>query len=146
MSDITGEFAGYGSGHWRTALVSPEGQILDMKTLGHSGSCQSGAYAALLIKEFLKNCDYCGADLVARNPYQALCLAGLREWHCFRLTWGVSDPEEAFASGSDGKSLDFALHYCANGKNERIFQGSLPEDWWELDDTDRQCLLEEMAS
>ena len=127
---------------WRIALVAPDGEILFSKGLGYSSTVSATSVALHYVRDFLPTTNWCGKELFLMAPTQMLGLSELRKWHNFRLAWGDGDPDAANSELPNGKDLDWTFYYCANGCDNVITSGRLPEEWWDWDDDDRYHYLQ----
>jgi hypothetical protein len=107
--------------------------------------CSASSYVIDEIIAALQSSNISGSKLVLLSPHQMLCNESLMQWHSIRLAWGSANPEEKFACCPNGKDLDWHLYWCGNGTQDEFASGSLPADWWEIDQDERDYRIERQS-
>jgi hypothetical protein len=138
---------GYGgsrSREWKTAIISPEGEVVFMETLGYSAVVAAEVYAHHFIKKhYRENPGEIFSALMVKHTSQMLALAELRRMTNLELVWGT--PDSAITDHShapNGVDLDWFLIWAANGVRQIVVSGSLPDGWFEMDEYQQDELLE----
>jgi hypothetical protein len=139
------EYSGYGSSRgWRTALIAPSGEIVDVATCGNDFVTAANAMAFKEIKKYLcgDGAILCSASLVAMDVSQMLGIGALKNWHSLRMAWGDSDPSDSSSVYPNGRDREWHLYWCGNGEKDVLLSGLLPEGWWEMDEDERYGLID----
>ena len=129
---------GYGGDRnreWKTAIISPEGEIVYMETLGYSAVNASSVYAHHFIKKYYQsNSTARFASLMVKHTAQMLALPELRRMTKLELVWGSKDSAiTEYSYASNDVDLDWFLLWVANGVREVVVSGSLPNGWFEME-------------
>lgn len=129
---------------WNLQLISPDGEIFNLGSLGYASATLEHSYVFPEIREFLMSSTYTQRDFVLSDLQQMLLNESFHRWHGYRLVWGNTPTNGKYSSYPNGSEDDLAwsLHRLINGKDEILLEGRLPYDWWELEEEDRLCLIE----
>jgi len=129
---------------WNLTLTSPSGETFDMGDMGLASSGQEHGFVLGGIIKFLEESNFTQREreFVLADPIQMLLNNSFHQWHGYRLAWGGGSPEEEFSGYPDGVALDWQFYRLINGKTELLLEGTLPSNWWAIDQDDRHRLLE----
>ena len=146
---------------WNLQLTSPTGEVFelgDMGDMGRASRTQEHGYIFGGIIKFLEESNLAQREFVLSDLSQMLLNSGFHRYHGYRLAWGGGSHEEdngyrlAWGGGSheegfsgypDGVALDWQFYRLINGKAKLLLEGALPSNWWEIDQDDRDHLVEE---
>ena len=145
FSNIAPLLRGYGATHgWRTALVSPSGDIVAVQRMGSAPSTTTMQLVFGAIEQYLLSdeCHWTDCQLVGSSVSQMLGLEALKAWHNYRLAWGNDNPGMPHGQWSNGRDLQWTLYYISNGQKDIVMNGVLPEGWWEMDSDEQDRYLE----
>lgn len=126
---------------WLLQLVSPSGNVLDMGQLGHASMVQAHAYIEPDIIQWLETSNLTNLEILKEDLWQGLLNQSLLDFHGYRLIWGDSHSE--FSAYPNGEDLNWRLVRLINGKVEDVLSGYLPDNWNDLDQDERQWLIED---
>jgi hypothetical protein len=132
---------------WKQALVredrSGNQEIVSIRDYGYNSGDWGVIYAIPEIRKWLEaNSNYCGSELVLMDVCQMLMLSSLLEWHNFRVAWGDEKPSATSYYSNKKKGLEWKFYLCSNGNDDLLTSGTLPDDWWELNDEGRSWHLQ----
>jgi hypothetical protein len=133
--DVVMGYGGDRNRAWKQAIISPEGEIVYMESLGYSAVNASSVYAHHFIKKYYQgkpNARF--AALMVNHTAQMLALPELRRMTRLELVWGSKDSAiTEYSYASNVVDLDWFLVWVANGTREVVVSGSLPDGWFEME-------------
>jgi hypothetical protein len=131
---------------WQMQLIDPQGKTWELGSIGYAASTPELSYVLGQVTDYLESedCDWAGKDFVLADVWQCILNERLHPYHNFRLVWGSVPKKELkeFSQYPNGRDIDWHLVYQSNGQIQECFSGSLPEGWWELEESERDHQLQ----
>jgi hypothetical protein len=130
---------------WTMKLVSPKGEefTMDNNFGGYASSVVEHSFVFPLFREFLSKDQEYNKFLLTVGASQALLNETFMQFHSYRLAWGNANPTDPHVAYPNGVDTNWTIYRCSNGNQNIILSGSLPDNWWNLEDGERQVLAEE---
>jgi hypothetical protein len=126
---------------WRTVLIAPDGEIMNVVELGKKPQNYAVEVAALAIEKWLPTTTLSCKEFILKDVSEMLTNEKLLKHHVFRLAWGNINPTAKWAWAPEGHT-HWTLYWCGNGLQEPLISGELPEDYWSWDLDERANYLE----